>query len=69
MYKGPDNSGIVIKLVKEQRIPSALGNQASKSHESTTVYCGFQGKELTKSSPRIVIYVVLSCLVVHNISR
>jgi hypothetical protein len=40
IYKGPDNSGVVIKLVKEQGTPVASFDviQYSKSRESTILY-------------------------------
>ena len=68
---GPDNSGVVIKLVKEHGILPSTDIQASKSNESTILYFGVQEKALssTWSSPRIVIYFNLSCLVMHNISQ
>ena len=44
IYKGPDNSWIVIKfvLVKEQRILSSTDIQASKVQKSTILYCEVQ---------------------------
>ena len=66
MYKGPDNSGFVIKLVKEQGILPSTNIHASKSQESTILYCGV--KEEAWSSPAIVTYVILSCVAMHKIS-
>ena len=61
IYKGPDNSWVVIKLVvKEQRILSSTDIQAGKSQESTALYCEVQEEVLTWSwsGPPVVIYVI-----------
>ena len=67
MYMGPDNSGSVKKLVKEQGILLHTDIQASKCRESTILYSGVE--EEGWSSPAIVTYAILSCVVMHNISR
>ena len=36
MYEGPENSGVVIKFVKEQGILSFTDIQASKSQDNAT---------------------------------
>ena len=66
MYKEPDNSGVVIKLVKEQKILPSTDNQASKYHESTILHCGLQEKSekmlpMSSPSPCIVI-IFVSCV-------
>ena len=43
MYKGPDNTGVVIKSVKKDGIlPSTNTIQVSNPQESTILYCGGQ---------------------------
>ena len=65
IYRGPDNSGFVMKLVKEQGILPSADIQTSKSQESTILYCEVQGTVRLV----ILIYVILSSFVMHNISR
>ena len=46
MYKGPDDSEVVIKLVKEQEIPSFPDSQASNSQDSTILYSRVHSKKV-----------------------
>ena len=50
MYKGPDNSGFVIKLVKERGILSSTNIQVSKSREMTILYSGVKEEGLSSSA-------------------
>ena len=67
---GPDKSEDVIKSVKELGILASIDIQASKYQESP-ILCWVQEEALawTWSSPTIVITLIPSWLVMHNISR
>ena len=48
MYEGPENSGVVIKFVKEQGILVSFADiQASKCQDSTILYWGDRKGALT----------------------